>query len=215
MSRALEGTSSIAHRRSTLRRAFELSGVVPLLAFVTLHLVDALQSRVAAPGSYSAAFELGLVWLPLLFHLGCGAWFARTGATARSASVLARVAAWASCVFVAVHAWQTRVPVLRGELRRDLVPLELMSTLSSTVLFGVPAWAGFYMVGIAATSLHVGHGLMHFFQAEGLLRRHPLARLLRIGAWVLAASVFAMGFDAITLLATGTHFWLAPPGGSR
>ncbi len=219
MSRASEDSSTKAVPRSTWRRAFELSGVVPLLAFVLLHVVDAARGQVPERTKYSVAFEVGLVWLPLAFHVAYAARQAlrpqQTKPSKTRNQQFGAAAAWLSLAFVVLHTWHVRVPVLRGVMSRDAVQLKLMESLSSTVSFGLPLWALAYTLGVAATAAHIAVGTVSFLTAEGSMRQPKVARALRTGIYALGLGIFFAGFDAIALLATGTHFWLAAPGGTR
>ena len=193
--------------------------MVPLLAFVILHVVDGVRGQVPERTRYSAVFEVGLVWLPLGFHVGYAAREALRQRRRRPAKTRAQLfgaaVAWISLAFVVLHTWQIRIPVLQGVMSREAVQLELMESLSSTVSFGLPLWALAYTLGVAATAAHIAIGALSYLAAEGSMERPRVARALKTGIYALSLGIFFAGFDAIALLATGTHFWLAAPGGTR
>jgi hypothetical protein len=214
MSRSSEDTSTKGAPRSIGRRAFELAGVVPLLAFVVLHMLDALRGDVGGrpPG---IALEIALVWLPLAFHVGYALRDAMRSNAPRPKrarrQMLESASAWLSLGFVLLHTWHIRVPLLRGILSREGAQLELIRALSSTVGFGVPLWALAYTAGVGATALHVSLGTEAFLEAEGMLEPSRSARVVRAVVYGIGLSIFVLGFDAVALLSTGTHFWLAAP----
>ncbi len=215
MSRASKDSSTKGAPRSAARRAFELAGVIPLLAFVILHMVDAHRGAGDERGQSSLGLEVALVWLPLGFHV---AYALRDAPRRRApqpprtrAQKIGAAAAWLSLGFVLLHGWHIRLPLLRGMMTREATQLELVRALSSTSGFGVPLWALAYTLGVAAISLHVSLGTEAFLRAEGMLPAARSTGAVRAVVYGIGVLIFAVGFDAIALLSTGTHFWLAAP----
>lgn len=181
-------------------------------------MVDAHRGGADERGQSSLALEVALVWLPLGFHVA----YALRDALRRSGSRPPRpprtraqkvgaAAAWLSLGFVVLHGWHIRVPLLRGMVTREAAQLELVRALSSTIGFGVPLWALAYTLGVAAISLHVSLGTEAFLRAEGMLPAARSTGAVRAVVYGIGLLIFAVGFDAIALLSTGTHFWLAAP----
>jgi succinate dehydrogenase/fumarate reductase cytochrome b subunit (b558 family) len=145
------------------RRAFlwaklhSLTGIVPIGAFVVLHLytnAQALRGQAAFDAAVARSgrlpFLLGAeafgLWLPLAYHALYGlrrVWRSRPqlGAYpfARNWAYLGqRVTGVAALLFVAWHLSELRVPVLLGQTNRSDHFQELCARLGSTGALGVP-----------------------------------------------------------------------------
>jgi succinate dehydrogenase / fumarate reductase cytochrome b subunit len=199
---------------------FSLSGIVPLGAFVVLHLAD-MARALAGP----AAFESGLarltplrLWLeaaiigvPLAFHAVVGIALLRGPRfnitrypySGNWSYTLGRASAPIALVFIGYHVWETRGRVLLGQVASADFHDALASTLSATGALGVPWLALAYLLGVAAVVLHLSIGVVGFAASFGLVRTLVATRRL---AWVCAlfgSLLFLLGAATVLSLATG------------
>jgi succinate dehydrogenase / fumarate reductase cytochrome b subunit len=214
----IEASASAALR---VRRAFSLCGVVPLGAFIVLHLainaralwggwvfartVDALDRTPGLP-----VLESLFVFAPLVFHGALGLWLV---AARRPLSPPApyppalRIAMRATGVgvlaFLAVHLPSVRfhVPGMRlggGELAT------VLDAQLSTTWHGVP-WPGLvYLAGTACVTFHFACGLWGFYATTRAGRESAVRR--RRAAWGalgLGLLMWATFTDVVVLRATG------------
>lgn len=194
-----------------LRRCFELSGVVPLGVFLLVHvgnyaraLAGATDYGVAtASGFVTVALELALVWVPLLFHAGYGAWLATTplgvGAEERRRSLLIRVSGVCVVPFVVAHALWLRWPILRGERAPEDVAEMLAARLSETIQ-GFPFVAVVHLLGVGAICVHLGFALPRFMKEWGIAEAVRARRIALVACWAL----FALGAATVVELASGS-----------
>jgi succinate dehydrogenase / fumarate reductase cytochrome b subunit len=222
----LEASARAALR---VRRAFSLSGVVPLGAFLVVHLflnaralcggwafagtVDALDRLPGLP-----VIEALLVFAPLVFHGALGSWLV---VTRRALSPQApyppglrlamRATGLVVLVFLCLHLSELRfrVPGTRlggGELA-TLLDAEL-----STTSHGVP-WRGLvYLVGTACVTLHFACGLWGFYATTRAGRES--ARQRRWAAWGalgLGLAMWVTFADVVVLRATGSALFGGDP----
>ena len=169
--------------RRVVSRAFSLSGVVPLGAFVVLHVAinaRALHGDAAFAGAVravqglpalAAVIETALVYLPLALHGGLGLWLVATGGRGALrpepspySPVLRgwmRATGVLLVAFLAMHVAELRFPGAAGRLGHldgGELATRLDADLSATWL-GVP-WRGLaYLVGTAAVTFHLAVGL--------------------------------------------------------
>ncbi len=215
----LEASASAALR---VRRAFSLSGVVPLGAFLVVHL--AINARALWGGwAFVAAvdrldrvpalplIESLLVFAPLVFHGMLGLWFVATGRTLtpqapypRALRLAMRATGVVVLAFLAFHlsSLRFRVPGTRlagGELAT------LLDAGLSTTSHGVP-WQGLvYLVATGCVTLHFGCGLWGFYATTRAGRES--ARRRRWAAWSalgLGLAMWATFADVVVLRATGS-----------
>jgi succinate dehydrogenase / fumarate reductase cytochrome b subunit len=217
---------------SRVRRAFSLSGVVPLGVFLVVHL--AVNARALAG---SAAFEAStrffrsspvsvvlplvealFVFAPLLFHGALGLWLVIARKTlepappyARWARLGMRITGVGALAFLVVH-----LPALRfhspgvhlggGELAT------LLDASLSTTSRGVPWWGLAYLVGTACVSFHFAAGLWGFVAMTRAVR--PSAARRTRAAWgaMGLGLVLWLGFaDVVVFRATGSPLFGAAP----
>jgi succinate dehydrogenase / fumarate reductase cytochrome b subunit len=228
----LEASASAALR---VRRAFTLSGVVPLGAFIVLHLAfnaralwgdwafaSTVESLERIPGL--AVLESLLVFAPLVFHGALGLWLV---ATRRPLAPPApyppglRIAMRASGVgvlaFLALH-----LPAIRFHERSTRLGAGELATLLdaqlSTTWHGVP-WQGLvYLAGTACVTFHFACGLWGFYATTRAGRESALRR--RRAAWGalgLGLLMWATFADVVVLRATGAALvgGESPPPASR
>lgn len=217
----LEASASAASVALRVRRAFSLSGLVPLGAFLVVHL--AINAR-ALCGSWAFAgtvdtfnrtpglplVESLLVFAPLVFHGALGLWLVVTRTALAPPSPYphgVRLAMRATGVgvlaFLAVHLPTVRFHVPGKRLGGDELATLLDAGLSSTS-HGVP-WQGLvYLAGTACVTLHFACGLWGFYATTraGL----ESARRRRWAAWGALGVGLAMWVtfaDVVVLRATG------------
>lgn len=184
-------------RRFLLRRLHSLCGVVPVGAFLVVHLwtnLSALRGRTAfrhAVGDIQsipalAAVEVGAILAPLAFHAFYGLVIAaqarfNVGAYGYQRNwlfVLQRVTGLAAFAFLVLHLGQFRVAKMLGTLRWEAFYDRL------AVLLGSPGMFAAYLLGVTASVFHFANGLWTATQTWGLAST-PLAR--RRAAWAFAA----------------------------
>ncbi len=214
-----------------IRRAFSLSGVVPLGAFLVAHLamnaralfggwaftrtVDAMDRVPGLP-----LIEAVFVFAPLVFHGALGLWLVLTRRALapaapypRSIRVVMRATGVVVLAFLALHLPSIRfhVPGTRlggGELAT------LLDAQLSTTAHGVP-WQGLlYLVGTTCVTLHFACGLWGFYALTRAGRDSALRR--RQAAWGalgLGIAMWVAFADVVVLRATGSPIFGgdAPP----
>jgi len=228
----LEASASAALR---VRRAFTLSGVVPLGAFIVLHLAlnaRALWGGWAFVGTVDALHRIPglplvealLVFAPLLFHGALGLWLVATRTTLappapypRGMRIAMRASGVGVLAFLALH-----LPAIRFHLRATRLGGGELATLLdaqlSTTWHGVP-WQGLvYLAGTACVTLHFVCGLWGVYATSRA--GHDSARHRRRAAWgalVLGLLMWATFADVVVLRATGAAFvgGDSPPPASR
>jgi succinate dehydrogenase/fumarate reductase cytochrome b subunit len=193
-----------------LDRAFELTSVFPLGAFVVMHLIDYGRVLFGAgeigarrhPALVVVVAEALLVWLPLVGH---AAWSfsvtrRRRATEASSAALVAhRIAGVVVGLFLVDHFVRFRLPILLGRVHPGDSVVRLAAELSSTRA-GVPWVAALHLVGILAVAFHLTMGLRRMAERSERFRSSPLVRATSVGAGVL---VGLLGVLTILRLAAG------------
>jgi succinate dehydrogenase/fumarate reductase cytochrome b subunit len=191
-------------------RAFELTSVVPLGAFVVIHTLDyarvlfgAAEIGTRRPPSVLALFaEALLVWLPLVGHtlFSLAVWRRRSATEATPVSALAhRIAGVVVGLFLVDHFVRFRLPILMGRAHPGDSVLRLAAELSST-RGGVPWIAALHLAGMVAIAFHLAMGLRRIADRHERLRGSPVVRASCVGAGVLAGF---LGVLTILRLAAG------------
>jgi succinate dehydrogenase/fumarate reductase cytochrome b subunit (b558 family) len=213
------------HRRLWLSRLHSVTGVLPLGAFLVLHLwinaraikgeirYDGVVRRLQTiPGLF--VFEVWFIGLPLLFHAGYGIWTMRTSAPVRRRSPydtpwavpLQRATGLVTLAFVSYHLASVRIPVLLGTMHPSDLYSVLADTLGATTSFGVPVSAILYLIGLAAVSYHLAGGLMGFCFTWGLAVTERRQRIARFVSTATGIALFLLGARTIVYFATGAAF---------
>jgi len=216
---AASKAEQLAHARPAVERWLSWSGLVPLPAFLLLHLLRELRLAFAndvsdvlrpAPGLLALATSWLLVWLPLLVHAGLAVFFLLSGrrlaSLASDVPVLprqvSRVTAVLALLFVLYHARTYAFSVWLGEADARDAGFRLLAELSSTKL-GVPVLSGVYLLGLLATVAHTGLSLHRALAREGLLataaRRQASARACA----AFGVLLFTAGAAAVIRVASG------------
>ncbi len=208
-----------------IRRLHSLTGIVPLGAYMVVHLTTnasllngtaTFQRAVYAIHSLGALLpivEWGLIFAPLLFHAIIGIWIARTGRSNTSQYAYAnnrrykwqRITGLIAFVYLMMHVWHLHGWVHFShwvELGERLGfaqfrPYNAASTLAAAMASWF--WKAFYLVGMWACVYHFANGLW----TAGITW----------GVWISAAAqqraskvCTAIG---LVLLVVGTSAWWA------
>jgi succinate dehydrogenase/fumarate reductase cytochrome b subunit len=216
---AASKATQLAHGRPAVERWLSWSGLVPLPAFLFLHLARELQLAFRndvsdvlrpAPSTLGQLTSCLLVWLPLLVHGALGGFFLVSG---RRLSPLAndvpalsrlvsRVTGALSLLFIAYHARGYPVAVWLDEADARDAGFRLLAQLSSTQ-FGVPLLGGAYLLGLLATVTHAGLGVHRALAAEGLLATAARRRASARACAGFGALLFVVGAAAVIRVASG------------
>lgn len=194
-----------------LDRAFELASVLPLGAFVLLHVGRYAtflfgKESVGARGFPSApvlVLEALLVWAPLAFHAlyAPAVWRRRRADEVPGAGsglvVLHRLTTVPLALFLVDHFVRFRLPILRGEAYPADSIQRLASELSTT-RGGVPWVAALTLAGVLAAAFHLGFGLYRVG-----LRRGMNSPALRVVCTALGVLVGVSGVVTVVRLAGG------------
>jgi succinate dehydrogenase / fumarate reductase cytochrome b subunit len=215
-----------------LRRLHSLSGIVPIGVFLIPHLTtnssivwgDQLGHSPYGPGTggiYTfqhevnfihslpalVLIEVGLIWLPLLFHAAFGIVFARTGRNNVSAYryggnwryALQRATGYIALVFIFFHLSSLRWGWTYGGFFPTFSPTEAASTTAEHFQDGRlgVAMAAFYLVGVLAAVYHFANGLWSAAITWGLtVSRQAQMRWGRV-CTAIGVGLGAMGIAAI------------------
>lgn len=212
-------TTGVAHERPSVERWLRWSGLVPLPAFLALHLGRELSLALATdvsevvrpgPGVFTMLSSALLVWLPLGLHAALGVWVLTSGRprsalasdVAAPVRIASRTCSVVALLFVVYHARQYPLATLLGEADPRDAGFRLIGELAGTT-WNVPARGGAYLFGLAATAAHAGLGVHRGLLAQGLLgsavKRRASARSCTVGAVLL----FAVGAAAVIRVASG------------
>lgn len=216
-------------RRALIRRAFSLSGVLPLGLFVLVHaaanaralagdgpFLDAVRFFERIPGL--PFVEALLVFAPLLFHAGVGLAMviariplATPSPYPPSLRVAVRVTGVLAIAFLAMH-----LPELRfhapGARPGGAALLTTLDAHLSSMWHGLPLRAIAYLLGSACVCFHLAAGLWGFFAATP---RGEGERTRRRAAWWAAAVgviLWALFADVVVFHATGARLFGGAPG---
>jgi len=217
--RAGGAAEQLAHARPVVERWLTWSGLVPLPAFLVLHVGRELTLAFAtdvsdvlrpAPGAFGTLVSVLLVWLPFAVHVGAAALLLLRGqvsarraddvpALARS---LSRLSSLPALAFLLYHAQLFTLPVWLGEAAAEDAGFRLLAELSSTT-GGVPLSGALYLLGLLASATHAALGVHRGLVSERLLvrpeTRRGSARACAIGGTLL----FCAGAAAVIRVASG------------
>ncbi len=185
--------------RTLARRLHSLSGVVPVGAFLVLHLC-ANASAARGPEAYdetarrlrelplAVALEILFVALPLGFHGVYGLFVAAVeprgaagaGDARRGLAAFQRVTGILLFGFLLFHVWTTRLVQVHDHGELDL--FRLMQALCAS-----PWIRAAYVAGLLGAAAHFAAGLFTFADTWGLVR----TRFARVAAAAASAGIFA------------------------
>jgi hypothetical protein len=209
----------LAHARPVVERCLTWSGLVPLPAFLLLHLASELRLAFATdvsdvvratPTLFAKLTSVLLVWLPLVVHVAAASVLLLTRRAPRplatdvppTSRIVSRLSGALSLAFLAYHAQRYPVAVWLGHVAAEDAGFRLIAELSSTTR-GVPLVGGLYLLGLSATITHASLGVHRGLLAEGLLataaKRRASARLCAAAG----ALSFCFGAAAVIRVASG------------
>jgi succinate dehydrogenase/fumarate reductase cytochrome b subunit (b558 family) len=202
-----------------------LSGVVPIGAFLLLHIWTTLsvvgsrdlydrQVGFLHGGPLMGFLEVALVLAPLAFHGAYGVYrsFQPKEETSTFDSplmvTLQRVSGIIILVFVIAHIYEFRAQTWSRGMDVASYSTVMVNDLSSTQ-GGVPLIALGYLVGIAASFFHLTNGLSSFVSGRGFTTtpeaRARVRTLFRFGGAVF----FVLSSGLVLQVATGARFFPA------
>lgn len=214
------GGSFLGRHEFLIRRLHSLSGLIPVGAYMVIHLVTnasvldgtrSFQSRVDQIHSLGGALpfiEWTFIFLPILFHAVIGVAIIRSGSSnvgrysygANWRYTLQRITAWIAMFFIFahvfhLHGWIKPLAAEVGGARFD--PHHATSTAASALQASVVIELG-YAVGILACVYHLANGLWTMGITWGVWTS-PAAQ--RRANWACAA--FGLALAAVGLGALG------------
>ncbi len=211
---------------SRARNLHALSGVLPVGVFLVVHLLTnarALAGQASFDSAMSAwagvprVLELVLVMVPLTFHAGYGVvLMLRPHALADSPypaswRVLVRGAAWVAFAFIAYHAYALGVPRWTNAVGSASVHTYLTAHLSnasgSATGVLIPWTALFYLVGLAATTLHFAAGTWGYCVRTNRASTKEGKRKLALVTGLAGALLFGVSSATVISLATGSPLY--------
>jgi succinate dehydrogenase/fumarate reductase cytochrome b subunit (b558 family) len=215
-----------------LRRLHSLSGALPLGGFLVLHTwtsAHALSGRAAYDQAVLARYDWPLlvlleflfVYFPLAFHAGYGVKIILEGRpnplryrfAKNWGHMMQRVTGLVALLFIVMHVWQFRVPLLLGKLEATDLFSEQCASLSSTLWGGVPVNAAATLIGVAACAFHFSNGLYGFCFSWGITPSERGARALGTVFGLMGLFLFAYGALTVIYFATGSApTWLGARG---
>ena len=213
-----------------VRKLHSLSGVVPIGAFLLLHIWTTLsivgssevydrQVAFLHGGPVLGFLEVVLVLIPLAYHglYGIVRSLQRTDPAdpphAYDSSMmvtLQRLSGVVILVFVALHTWEFRGQTWTNGLPVASYSTTLIGHLSSTQV-GVP-WIAFgYLVGLAASFFHLVNGMTSFFTTWGFTKTPESQRRARVLFRIAGSFFFAVSALMVVQLATGARYFPSEP----
>lgn len=182
---ATPSASFFTRHEFAIRRLHSLTGIVPLGAYMVVHLTTnasllngtaTFQRAVYAIHSLGALLpvvEWGFIFAPLLFHAIIGVWIARTGRSNTSHYKYAsnrrykwqRITGLIAFVYLMMHVWHLHgwfhfspwVDLGERFGFAQFRPYNAASTLAEAM--GSWFWKAFYLVGVWACVYHFANGL--------------------------------------------------------
>lgn len=217
---AASKAEQLAHARPAVERWLSWSGLVPLPAFLLLHLSRELRLAFAddvsdvlrpAPSAFAMATSWLLVWLPLLVHIALGVFLLLDGRrlspppggdVPRMSRLVSRASAVLALLFVLLHARSYAFSVWLDEADPRDAGFRLLAELSSTQL-GVPLLSGAYLLGLLATASHASLALHRGLAAEGLLATSARRQRSARACTAFGVLLFGVGAAAVIRVASG------------
>ncbi len=190
-----------------LRRLHSLLGVIPLGAFLLVHLMVNHQATQGVEAFNKAAhfmeslpflyaLEIIMIYIPILYHAVYGVHIAFTASQnighysymRNWLFLLQRASGLLTFVFIMIHLWQTRIQKFFGqEVNFDMVH-QIVSN---------PAWLIFYIVCIIAVVFHFSNGLWSFLVTLGFLQSPKSQRVFTWISLIVFVIVSYIGVSAI------------------
>ena len=224
-------------RHFLLRRLHSLSGIVPIGLFLIVHLVTNSSivwghvNDAKADGRHAGAMtfqhevnfihglpfliliEIFVLWIPIAFHAGLGAYYATTGRSNASKYrdggnvryVLQRLTAWIGLVYLVYHigtlrwGWTKLIP---GEMKWEAdhagstMAAALQGSPEGMTALGV-AVTLFYLLGVTSLVYHFANGLWTAAITWGVTISETAQRRFGYACAALGAFLMAAGWAAV------------------
>ena len=174
-----------------LRRIHSLLGIIPIGAFLVVHLLVNHQATQGAEAFNKASnfmeslpfliiVEFLFIYIPLLYH---GLFFRNW------MFFFQRVSGILTFIFIGIHLWQTRLQkaFYGKEVNYDLMHETLQH----------PGWAIFYIICIIAVVFHFANGLWSFLVTWGGLQS-PKSQ--RVFTWVSLIVFLVISYIGVTAI---------------
>lgn len=190
-----------------LRRLHSLLGVIPLGAFLLVHLmvnhqatqgVEAFNKAAGFMDSlpFLYALEFIMIYIPILYHAIYGIYIAFTAThnighysyTRNWLFLFQRISGLLTFLFVMIHLWQTRIQKLFGEE----VNYDMIHDIVTN-----PFWLIFYIVCIIAVVFHFANGLWSFLVTWGILQSPKSQSVFTWISLIIFIVVSYIGISAI------------------
>lgn len=205
-------------------RLFSVTGVLPLGAYVILHLARNARALAGAAAFERAAtwsaklplfLEVVLVGLPLAFHAAYGAYLAIKAIPLRGESVYEsahvgglakamRVTGLVALAYLAFHLYDYATALARLSPASEYT-LAAGRLSSATATF--PLRAVLEVAGEGTVLFHFCVGLWGFCVARGWAGSRSARRWSAVAFSAIGAALFLVSFDTIVLFATGTRLF--------
>jgi succinate dehydrogenase / fumarate reductase cytochrome b subunit len=203
------------------RKLFAFFGVVPLGAFVFVHVITtstamsgaARFDRVFARTPVLTSFTMLVVMAPLVAHAVWGLLAAREPRSLHLSAWLPGLRRWSAIVllaFLVAHIIELPLRGWLGSLSSDAM-FDVMSAHMSSTWHALPLVALGYLVGTAATLFHLATALWASFRVSGVLVADRTSALLKWGIIATSAVLFVIAGATIVYLATGTRLLYPAP----
>ena len=196
------------------RKLHSFSGIFPIGVFLAEHfwsnsyaLVSAAKydevSRELQQIPWRVLVEAGGIWLPMLFHgaYGCYIWWKGKSNLAEypwMSNWMYTLQRWTGLAAFAFIGWHVYTERFLTHGKSTLADVERA--------LADPGYLGLYVVGVLASSFHLGNGLWNFLCKWGLA---ATTRSQRAAGWLGAA--VAIGFGAVGLaIVFGIRFHWRP-----
>ena len=191
-----------------LRRLHSLLGIIPIGAFLIVHLMVNHQATQGAEAFNKAAgfmeslpfllaAELILIYIPILYH---GLYGIHIAFTAKENIVhyalfrnwmfaLQRLTGIIAFVFIFVHLWQTRLQKLffGKEISYDMMHQTLQN----------PIWVIVYIICVIAVIFHFSNGIWSFLVTWGFLQSKKSQRIF---TWVSLIIFLILSYIGVTAI---------------
>ena len=200
----------MAHTKNEfyLRRVHSLLGIIPIGAFLVVHLMVNHQATQGAEAFNKASMfmeslpfliivEFLFIYIPILYH---GLYGIHIAFTAKENIVhysifrnwmfaLQRVTGVITFIFIFVHLWQTRLQkaFFGKEVNYDMMHQTLQH----------PLWAIIYMICIVAVVFHFANGIWSFLVTWGILQSKKSQQVFTWVSLIVFLILFYIGVSAI------------------
>ncbi|MRR52948.1 MAG: succinate dehydrogenase [Deltaproteobacteria bacterium] len=191
-----------------LRRLHSLTGVLPIGAFLVEHFFtnsfamfgpEVYNSKIeffmGLP--YILLIEIGLIWVPILFHGLYGMYIVCTGQVNAGSYcfmrnwmyLLQRISGAVALIFIVYHVYATRIS---GLLTGQHVTFEQVHQSLQN-----PLILAFYILGIVSASYHLGNGLFGFLITWGIAIGDKTQRAVSVFCGMVSVGMGVFGLAAL------------------